>query len=257
MPVIETACGEIHYLERGAPTLPPIVLVHGAGGDAAMWDPVLDRFPGWRVLALDLPGHGRSDGEGQSRVEPYSEAVEAFCQALGLPAAVIVGHSLGGAVAQMLARGPSPACRAAVLSCTFPHLPADPARLQQIENAWEDYLAFNAPLQVSDEASARLHRDAEAMVRRREPSTFLNDLRACDAFQSEPWLQEVSVPVLVLSAQEDELTPLSGALRLYQGVPRARLAVLGPGRHWLMAEQPRQYAACVAAFAEEVTTSGD
>lgn len=246
---IDTRVGPLAYEERG--TGFPVLLIHGAGGDRDMWRPVLDRFAGLRVIALDLPGHGGSGGTGHGRVEPYADAVEAFADALRLDRYAAVGHSLGGAIVQHLARTAPQRCAAIVISCSFPTLPADPARLRQIQETWEEYVSFNVPKQVSPEATEEQKAAADALVRKRQPQIFVDDLRACDAFDSISWLKEIGVPALIVAAYEDQLTPMSGALQLYEGIVGARLAILGPGGHWLMVEQPGLYVATVGGFLAE------
>lgn len=251
MPVSQTRQGAISYQERG--TGFPVLLIHGAGGDLGMWSPVLERFDHLRVIALDLPGHGESGGASHDRVEPYADAVVALADALGLEHFAAVGHSLGGAIVQHLARAVPQRCRAVVVSCSFPTLPADPARLRQIQDAWDDYLTFNVPKQVSPLAGKDLIAQAEALVRKRDADVFVGDLKACDAFDSRPWLNQISIPALIIAAQDDQLTPVAGALAVYEGIPGARLAILGPGGHWLMVEQPDLYAAAVGGFLVAVT----
>jgi pyruvate dehydrogenase E2 component (dihydrolipoamide acetyltransferase) len=110
----------LRYLERGAGSAVPAVLIHGFGGDLNSWmfvQPVLaeDR----RVIALDLPGHGGSVKEvGAGDAESLTDTVEAALAALGIEKAHLVGHSLGGALAALVAlRRPE---RAASLSLIAP-----------------------------------------------------------------------------------------------------------------------------------------
>ena len=78
----------------------PLVLIHGAGGTHRHWPAELRRLPDRTVYALDLPGHGRSDGAGFSTVSAYREALFEFLEAEGLEKVVLAGHSMGGAVVQ-------------------------------------------------------------------------------------------------------------------------------------------------------------
>lgn len=95
-----------HLRECGAESAPPLILLHALGRDARDWDVVArglaDRF---RVLALDLRGHGES-----ARGVPYSfelmrDDVLAFADALGLARFSLIGHSMGGTVAFLVAEG--------------------------------------------------------------------------------------------------------------------------------------------------------
>src|SRR5262245_15672292 len=79
----------------------PLMLVHGAGSSSVVWIDVLRRIaPGRRPIAPDLPGHGQSDPwHDEPSIEGYRDAVGTVCANLGVRRAVLVGHSMGGAVA--------------------------------------------------------------------------------------------------------------------------------------------------------------
>ncbi|MFB6809499.1 alpha/beta fold hydrolase [Streptomyces sp. NPDC056387] len=92
------------YEVSGPPQAPPLVLLHALGEDAADWDgvaPVLAR--NWRVFALDLRGHGRSDWPGDYSLELMRDDVLGFLDALALDRADLMGHSMGGIVAYLFA----------------------------------------------------------------------------------------------------------------------------------------------------------
>jgi pimeloyl-ACP methyl ester carboxylesterase len=81
---------------------PPLVLLHGVSLSAAAWAPLFNLLPGWRVLAVDLPGHGLSDPAAfrPGHVRQYArELIDDILDALGLDQAPVVGHSLGGMLA--------------------------------------------------------------------------------------------------------------------------------------------------------------
>jgi pyruvate dehydrogenase E2 component (dihydrolipoyllysine-residue acetyltransferase) len=101
----DAAGGRLRYLERGGGDAVPVLLIHGFGGDLNSWmftQPALaeDR----RVVALDLPGHGGSVKDvGGGDPETFAGAVEAALAALGIERCALVGHSMGGAIAALLA----------------------------------------------------------------------------------------------------------------------------------------------------------
>jgi pimeloyl-ACP methyl ester carboxylesterase len=78
---------------------PPVVLLHGVSLSAAAWAPLFDALPGYRLLAVDLPGHGLSEPVGHRRGQVRQHAgelIDDILDALGLDEAAFVGHSLGG-----------------------------------------------------------------------------------------------------------------------------------------------------------------
>ena len=112
--MIEPSIGELRTVDVGGVTLgyrvagepgdPPMVLLHGLGDDERDWHAVLPAFAArHRVFALDLRGHGRSSHPGRYSFELMRDDVIAFLDALDVGRCVLVGHSMGGAVAILLA----------------------------------------------------------------------------------------------------------------------------------------------------------
>jgi pyruvate dehydrogenase E2 component (dihydrolipoamide acetyltransferase) len=103
---LDAAGRRLCYLERGAGAAVPVLLIHGFGGDLNSWmfiQPALAEER--RVIALDLPGHGGSVKEvGAGDAETLSGSVEAALEALGVERYHLVGHSMGGAIAALVAR---------------------------------------------------------------------------------------------------------------------------------------------------------
>src|SRR4051812_48165241 len=115
------------YREWGRPDGPVVILLHGLGSDAGDWAPI---GPGlghrFRVIALDARGHGRSDWATSYALTELRDDVLEAMNALGVLAAAVVGHSMGGVVAYLLAATHPDRVRALVLEDVPPPLPAEP-----------------------------------------------------------------------------------------------------------------------------------
>lgn len=93
------------YRAAGDPDAPPVVLLHALGDDRSGWDRVTRELADtYRVYALDLRGHGRSDWPGTYSFEAMRDDVAGFLDALAIDRAVLVGHSMGAGVAGMVAQ---------------------------------------------------------------------------------------------------------------------------------------------------------
>lgn len=103
--MLEVGATRLRYLELGSGDGPPVLLLHGFGSDLNSWmftQPILAE--GRRVLALDLPGHGGSGRDvGAGDGDAFRQAVEGFLTALDPGPVHLVGHSMGGAIAALLA----------------------------------------------------------------------------------------------------------------------------------------------------------
>lgn len=117
--------GAIHYVESGPEGAPPVVLIHGLGGQLQHMTyglaPLLARD--FRVIALDRPGCGWSerDGEGRASLAEQARMIAEFLEARGTGPATVVGHSLGGAVALALALNHPERVAALALLCPLTH----------------------------------------------------------------------------------------------------------------------------------------
>lgn len=117
------------YQTAGDPQSPAMVLLHALGDDATTWAEVASAFAdSYRVYALDLRGHGRSDRPGAYSFELMRDDVRAFIDALGLRRAILIGHSMGGLVAYLLAEQHPHLIDRLVIEDAPAPVPADPPR---------------------------------------------------------------------------------------------------------------------------------
>lgn len=240
----------VHDGGRRTPGRPPLVLIHGAGGDRRFWPPALRRLEGAQAYALDLPGHGASAGPAANAIGQTATRVAGWAAALGLAPAVWVGHSLGGAVALRLALEAPGRTAALVLIGSAGHLPVNPVLLEGCLDParWAETLdrivrwsfARDAPRRLTDLARRRLAPVA--------PGVLHADLAACAAFDVRSRLPEVAVPALVLCGGEDRMTAPSLVRPAAEAIPGAAYLEIAGAGHMVMLEQPQAVAAALQAF---------
>ena len=176
---------KLHYHHhRGAlqPKAPPLVLVHGAGGNLMHWPGELRRLPDHEVYALDLPGHGRSGGPGRTEIGAYAEVVREFADALKLPAFVLGGHSMGGAIALEFALRYGGRLAGLILVGTGARLRVAPEILAGMQNDIEGTTALLAAWAHGTHVDPNLQRIYLRRLREVDPQVLADDFLACDAF---------------------------------------------------------------------------
>ena len=229
---------------------PPVVLIHGAGSDHLCWPVNLRRLNGFRVLAPDLPGHGRSAGVSHQSVQEYAADLIAFLDALGIFSVVLVGHSLGGAVALETAlQHPAQVTALAIIStAAHTHIPAEflnqlssPASIKNAHHWLQERL-------ISPESGAVLIRKSSAALESVRQEVLHNDWKAVASFDRCDSVKEIAQPARVICGKKDRIVPLAGSRHLAASLPNAHLQVIDNAGHLVLLEKPDEVASGVQSF---------
>ena len=232
----------MYYAEStGAdPLRPVLVLVHGAGYDHHIWPMEIRRMSGWRVLTVDLPGHGRSAGRPRQSVGAYVQDLVNFLDELAIYRIVLVGHSLGASIALQLA-DEQPALLAGLgLISASAHL--------QVPELLAAY--FSNPLTIplgiqlyqawgfSPQSSLSLVESGLAPLRAARAVMLGADWQASARFDFDGDLGQIQAPAWVATGGDDRLAPLPCAHYLASNLASSRLQVIPNAGHMLPLEQP-------------------
>ena len=249
MPYAETEAGRLFYTETPGPSeTPALVLIHGAGGSRLHWPSELRRMKGATVYTLDLPGHGRSDDMGCETILAHARVVATFLECVVARSATIVGHSMGGAIAQTLAIRGETHASALVLIGTGARLRVAPAILHAIGEDFESAVDLVTDYAWSPGAAPALKELGREALRETGPDVLLRDFRACDGFDVIGRLEEIRVPALVIVGCEDRLTPVKYSRFLTERLRDARMVTIDRAGHMVMLEQPVRMAEAVRGF---------
>ncbi|MBA2393413.1 MAG: alpha/beta hydrolase [Ktedonobacteraceae bacterium] len=218
----------------------PLVFLHGSGDNKRIWRFQIEQSG----QALDLPGHGeRADTLSADALIPeYAQAVYQIIQdELKLERPIIVGHSLGGAIALMMALDYGDELGGLILLGTGARLRVHPALLAEALEAPE-----RAQRHLVEAALVPEHIPAFAEAILQEQGTpkagvFYRDLQACNMFDIIPRLHEITVPTLILCGREDKLTPPKYSQFLAEKLTGVKqevvLHVIPDAGHYVMREQ--------------------
>jgi pimeloyl-ACP methyl ester carboxylesterase len=231
------------------PALPAVIFVHGAGMDHTVWS-LQTRFfahHGRSVLAVDLPGHGRSAGGALDSIEALGAWLLDLIEASGAAHTALVGHSMGALAALDAARqGPGRIERLALLGAAE-RMPVHPALLAAAERnepaAWDKITGwgFGRAAQLGGHRGPGLWMtEGGRRLLAQAPDGVLHaDLAACTAYEgAREAAGAVTCPVLLLCGRDDRMTPVKGAAALCEGFADGRMTILEGAGHMMMVERP-------------------
>src|SRR5438045_2995270 len=200
------------------PSLPAVVMLHGAGFDHSTWALHGRWFAhhGFSVLAPDLPGHGRSSGKALSSIAEMADWTAALLDTAGAPKARLVGHSMGSLIAlETAARHPAkvaalgligPAAAMTVASDLLKAAEANDRSAIDMVSIWG--LGFQAELGGSLAPGLWMHSGAQRVLENCRPGVLFTDLSACNAYRGAlAAAAKITVPTTIILGERDMMTP--------------------------------------------------
>jgi pimeloyl-ACP methyl ester carboxylesterase len=245
-----------HELDAAKPT---VVFLHGAGLEHSSFA-LQSRYFGYHgrnVLALDFPGHGRSEGPPLPTIEQMADWVHDVLKKASVQKAALVGHSMGALTAlEVAARYPAQAERIALIGVGYP-MKVTPAFLEAARN--NDYAAFDMhnvwghAVQVALGANPNpgmwMHGDTLARLERLAPGVLYNDLKACNDYAAgSDSAARVKCPALFILGRRDVMTPPRAAESIAKAVKDSRVVEFPVAGHTLMTEAPDATLDALIAF---------
>ena len=245
-----------------APSGPAVVFIHGAQNDHAVWTAQARAFAaqGHRVLAVDLPGHGRSAGPALPTVEALAAWLLAVLDAAGIERAVLAGHSMGSLVAlEAAGQAPQRVRALALVGSTWPMKVSDAlletARTDEaaaidMVNLWSH--ASVAPAPPGRPQGVWLAGASRRLMQRlsqlNPAQLFHTDFVACNTYANGGAAAgAIACPTLFVQGRRDVMTPPRSAQALVAAIAHARVIAIDCG-HALMTEQPDAVTAALSDF---------
>ena len=239
--------------------LPTVVFIHGAQCDHSVWI-LQSRYlahHGYGVLAVDLPGHGRSAGPALASVEDMADWIAAVLDAAGVQQARLIGHSMGSLIAlETSARHPARIARIALLATAYPMKVSeqlltatrdDEAQAQDMVNIWS-HLAY-AQYPNNPGPGFWVMGENLRLMQRQKPGVMHVDFSACNAYTGgEAAAAKVGCPALFVIARRDVMTAARSAQAFAQTVKGARAVMIEGSGHNMMGEKPDDVLDALVAF---------
>ena len=248
----------VHHREAGGGA--PVVFLHGVGGDSASWVPQIDAFSGdFRAIAWDMPGYGGSPALERVTFPALADSLLGLLDRLGLDRVHLVGHSMGGMVAQEFAASRPERVRTLVLSATSPAFGRPDgdfqkrfveARIAPLENGMTmadlaDEMVETMLGPSADAEGAAIARRSMAAV---PEATYRAAIACLVTFDRRDALSGYTMPVLVLAGETDTNAPAPMMEKMAGRIPGADYVCMPGTGHLGNLEDPEAFNEAVGSF---------
>lgn len=241
----------------------PVLLINGLGAAAADWGPLADALaPHVRLITFDNRGAGRSTVPTQPfPLERMADDAAAVLAAHGVPAAAVIGHSMGGMIAQLLAvRRPELVERLVLIGTHAGAKSAVPAtpearavlfpkeKLPREELVRRQFSVYVAPRFLAEQRETFERMVALRLEHLMPLEAWELQLQAILASERRELVRGIRAPTLILHGREDALIPFANGEMLRDLIPGARLVALEECGHMVNWEKPAEAAAAILDF---------
>lgn len=235
------------------PALPTVVFIHGAQNDHSVWALQSRYFAhhGFSVLAVDLPGHGRSKGETLNTVEAMADWIVAVLDAAGAQNAMLFGHSMGSLIAlEVCSIAAARVSKLALIGTAYPMKVSDTllnaARDEEqtaidMVNIWQHSSIAQKPscpgpgFYVMGGSQRLMQRISKI----NPDNVFFTDFTACNTYSNgEQAAAQVQCPTLFVLAKNDMMTPHKVSALISKAITNSKVKIIENCGHAIMSEQP-------------------
>ncbi|HPQ33703.1 MAG TPA: alpha/beta hydrolase [Tenuifilaceae bacterium] len=262
MGVVRTTIGEVNFSDNGKGKA--VVFLHGYLESIEIWSDFVETFyKKFRVVLVDLPGHGKSTVNNDSvSMDEMANAVNEVLNHLGISKVVLVGHSMGGYVTLAFANRFPEKVKGIVLFHSHPN-PDPPqklaSRLSDIEKVSSGFLAKIVEASIPNLYANENVKRFEEYVARSKSIALKTSAKGVVAALSgmvnrddrNDVIEKISSPVLIIFGRKDNLIPSDAAEKIVQKHPASRVCWLENSGHMGFIEERNQATAAIASFLTE------
>jgi pimeloyl-ACP methyl ester carboxylesterase len=226
-----------------------ILFIHGSGWNTHMWHGQSDYLASsMEVILVDLPGHGKSPGNGCDSVEEYRETVHELMKERNIERSYIAGHSLGGAIALSLSLAYPDIISGAILIGTGARLRVLPQILEGVVNDKEKTVADTVEMAFSPKTPPTLKGLAIAETMKCPAEIIYKDFQGCNAFDVMESISSLEIPVLIICGSDDVLTLPKYSFYLNEAIQGSKLILVQDAGHMVMMEKPMEVNRAIERF---------
>lgn len=243
---------EIFYRSSGENSCNSLILIHGLAGDSRLFHNQLKYFANTcRVIAPDLPGHGKSGTCEFCSISDYSAVIESIVKHEALDKPVILGHSMGGAVALQYCISNKEKVKALILVSTAHRFDINKETIALAEDDFENFYKSLITGSFSRKAGLFLMAIQNGIPEELK-KTILDDLRICSTVNFGNNLHEIEVPVLIMANRNDGVLDPGLTAEMGQKIPGSKLLLLDSSGHVPFFEESESFNPEVEQFMDKI-----
>ena len=231
-----------------------LVIIHGSGGDHSAWS---HQYAGlhkqYNIAAVDLPGHGSSEGNGESDIERYCLWVKNLLDILQLKNVILVGHSLGAAINLQFAINYPQTIQGIVTVGGGMKMPVNPAIFEFLKANPVESVELICKFSVAKQNREKFMEPLMKSLAQTRTDVLQGDLSACDKFDVSQKISKISVKALAICGAEDKMTPPEFSRQISESISGARLCLIEGAGHMVMMERPEEFNEALKEFALSIS----
>ncbi|PKN18658.1 MAG: hypothetical protein CVU71_14385 [Deltaproteobacteria bacterium HGW-Deltaproteobacteria-6] len=227
-----------------------LVFIHGSGGNSSAWSAQYSKLhKKFNIAAVNLPGHGKSGGVGEQDIPAYVLRLKEILDVLKLDRPILIGHSLGAAIALSFAAKYPRDLSGVVTAGGGLTMPVNPDMLDGFRKQPALVLDMMCKFSLARENRPEFFDALRASLGEANVDVVAGDMLACSKFNLTGDLQKIIAPVLVLCGAEDKMTPPACSEQIAAGIDGATLVIIEGAGHMAMMEKPSAFNEALQDFA--------
>ncbi len=245
---IESVGKKVFYRISGVDNSPTIVFVHGIAGDSRFFHNQLKSLGNnFRIIAVDLPGHGRSHNPGEVSAEFYSRSIEQIIKVENIESYILAGHSMGGGICLEHYKNNHAKIKALILISTAPRIPVTAEMFNRSLLDFENF--FNKMISSIFHKKAGIFIiAAKKNIDSAERKIITDDLKICMSMDYTELLHDIDIPVLILANSHDRMVPAADTIEMYGKIKNSKLVIFDKEGHIPFFEDSEEFNSAVTDF---------
>jgi pimeloyl-ACP methyl ester carboxylesterase len=231
-----------------------LIFIHGSGGDHSGWSSQYSKLhKQFNIVAINLPGHGRSQGSGESEVDNYRRWVKKLLDIVQLKNPILVGHSLGAAITLNFALNHPQDLKGIVPVGGGLKMPVNAAILEGLKANPAEFIELICKFSLAKENRARFFELSRERLSKMNIDVLHGNLTACNKLDLTSDIGKIKLPALVICGAEDKMMPPDSSRQIAAGIPGAKLCLIEGAGHMVMLEKPAEFNEALSKFAVSIS----